>query len=187
MQKKIHDSWHICAMTSLISFSLSHSAPRNKSLVLPPKYLEFVYSNLLYYVSLFQPLYSPSWMTHDLLKHCRLSTWFHSSPLWWQIHGAPSATSQMRKAPDFPWWWSSKESICQRRGHRFDPGPGITHATGQLILMHLPLHSPCALETVFRKKRATQWEVHSPQLGEQPCSTTRKAGAATKTQHYKNK
>ena len=45
-----------------------------------------------------------------------------------------------------PCYSSSKESVCQSRGHRFDPWFGkIPHATRQLILCAAPSEPICAI------------------------------------------
>ena len=120
--------------TSMTSFSLSHSATRNKCQFYPQKIFGICLVLDFSTVSLYsKPPYSPSWTTHDLLKHCLLpcgSTPARCDDRRMALHQPPLET----QSTWLPWWCSSKESTCQCRGHRFDPWSGnIPHATGPLI------------------------------------------------------
>ena len=64
-----------------------------------------------------------------------------------------------------PWWATGPESICQCKGHGFDPCSGkISHSMGQLGL---------CTTTAEQKSESG---LHSPPTRESSC-------AATKTQH----
>ena len=77
------------------------------------------------------------------------------------------------KKTGLPWWSSGWESICQRRGHGFDPwSRKIPHASGQL--------GPCVTMTatteawVLKSPHSEQeeplhWEALTQQLESSPC------------------
>ena len=134
-KKKIHDVGTYTHTRHHWFLFLCPTQPQETNLsVLPPKIFGICLLLDLSTMSLYsKPPYSPSWMTHDLLKHCLLplgSTPARCDDRYMALHQPPLET----QSTWLPWWWSSKESICQCRGHRFDPWSGnIPHATGQLI------------------------------------------------------
>ena len=88
-----------------------------------------------------------------------------------------------------PWWSSGTESVCQGRGHGFDPwSRKIPPAAGQL--------SPCGtLEPMLHNKRSRHSDKsvhhscreapHSLQLEKGPCEVTRPSEG--KNKHIKKK
>ena len=56
--------------------------------------------------------------------------------------------NQIQQCIGLLWWFSGKESVCQCRGHRFNPCSRKIppHATGQLTLCTTTIEPVCALE-----------------------------------------
>ena len=96
----------------------------------------------------------------SLLRH-----WMSLQGLPWDFMPSPPHPNNFRRRlpccfikrrPGLPWWFSSKESACQRRRHKYDPWSGkIPHTETQL--------SQCttALEPVLQSPGATTTELSS--------------------------
>ena len=99
-------------------------------------------------------------------------------------HGI-SSFSSINDSLRLPWWRSGWESVCQRRGHGFEPWSGkIPHAAEQLGPWATTTE-PARLELVLHNKRGRDSErpAHCDEEWP-PLATTRESPRTeTKTQH----